>query len=294
MTSKTLKRHLIEVLDRAGGRWLLAALATRRARRLTGKDVSIFYDEIWMHRIRESYLSDSPKFNHYDATVVGLEARDRLYQQEAADYWFYRYAPRRGDVIVDVGAGIGTDVIAFSRAVGREGTVVAIEAHPTTFLALTKTCRWNRLDNVRCVHAACMGQEGPVFIEDQTSHQTNAVRADQGIPVRGATLDQLLHELDVGGRGISFLKMNIEGAERLALPGMEATLRRTQNVAVACHDFRTRAGESEFFATLGFVRRFLDEHGFDFEVRSSDPRPYVQDHVHGRRREQLDRAALPL
>ena len=55
--SKTLKRHFIAALDHG------------------------------MHRVGWNYLSDSPKFGHYDATVMRLEGRDRLYQQEAADYW---------------------------------------------------------------------------------------------------------------------------------------------------------------------------------------------------------------
>lgn len=276
---KTLKRHFIEALDHGGARWLLAALATRRARRLTGKDVALFYDEIWMHRVGGRYLSDSPRFGHYDATVMRLEDRDMLYQQEAADYWFYRYRPRRGDVIVDIGAGIGTDVIAFSRAVGPEGLVVAIEAHPTTFLALTKTCKWNHLDNVRCLQAACMDKEGAVYIEDERAHQANAITS-HGIPVRGMTLDRLLDELAVSG-DVSFLKMNIEGAERRALAGMERALRRVRNIAVACHDFRARLGHGAAFATRDFVTRFLREHGFDIEVRADDSRPYVRDHVHG-------------
>jgi FkbM family methyltransferase len=277
--AKTLKRHLIESLDHRGARWLLAALATRRARRLTGKDVELFYDAIWMHRIGENYLSDLPKFSHYDATVVGLEARDLLYQQEAADYWFYRYCPRRGDVIVDIGAGIGTDEIAFSKAVGPEGAVLAIEAHPVTFLALTKTCKWNRLDNVRCIHGACMDKEDTVYIEDELGHESNAITT-QGIPVRGMTLDCLLDELGISNE-ISFLKINIEGAERWALPGMEKTLSRTRNIAVACHDFRAQRGDGAAFATLEFVSGFLRDRGFDLEVRSDDPRPYVRDHVHG-------------
>lgn len=276
---KTLKRHFIEALDHAGTRWLLAALATRRARRLTGKDVALFYDGIWMHRVGGNYLSDSPRFGHYDATVMRLEDRDVLYQQEAADYWFYRYRPRPGDVIVDIGAGIGTDVIAFSRAVGPQGLIVAIEAHPTTFLALTKTCKWNRLDNVRCFQAACMDKEGAVYIEDEQAHQTNAI-ASQGIPVRGTTLDRLLDELELKGE-VGFLKMNVEGAERWALPGMERALYRTRNIAVACHDFRARLGHGDAFATLDFVTEFLREHGFDVEVRADDSRPYVRDHVHG-------------
>lgn len=36
---------------------------------------------------------------------------------------------------------------------------------------------------------------------------------------------------------MNFLKMNIEGAEQLAIKGMLWLIERTQHVAIACHDF---------------------------------------------------------
>jgi len=40
------------------------------------------------------------------------------YLRDARDYWFHVYRPREGDVIVDIGAGRGEDVYAFSLGVG--------------------------------------------------------------------------------------------------------------------------------------------------------------------------------
>src|SRR4030095_12023579 len=62
--------------------------------------------------------------------------------------FFWGFQPTRGDVIVDVGAGVGEETLPFSRAVGDEGTVFCIEAHPRTFRCLQKLIHYNRLHNV--------------------------------------------------------------------------------------------------------------------------------------------------
>ena len=42
--------------------------------------------------------------------------------------------------ILDIGAGVGEDTLAFSKDVGPGGRVLSVEAHPGTFRMLEKTC----------------------------------------------------------------------------------------------------------------------------------------------------------
>jgi hypothetical protein len=81
---------------------------------------------------------------------------------------------------------------------------------------------------------------------------------------------------------IDFLKMNIEGAERWALPGCAEALRRARFVCVAAHDFRAARGEGGQFRTLDLVKESLAAAGFRIAMRD-DPRYYVPYHVHGER-----------
>jgi hypothetical protein len=74
--------------------------------------------------------------------------------------------------------------------------------------------------------------------------------------------------------------MNIEGAERHALPGCADALRRVCFVCIAAHDFRAARGEGEEFRTLDFVKEFVAAAGFRIVMRD-DPRYYVPYHVHG-------------
>jgi FkbM family methyltransferase len=285
--NKTFRRRVIEVLDRRGTRGLLSALATRYAQKITGQDVAIFYDELWIHRIGDHYLGDFQHFAYYDPDVLSWGERYRHFQAEAADCWFYLYAPRPGDVVIDVGAGIGTDAIAFSHKVGPTGRVLAIEAHPRTHLALQKTCKWNRLVNVTCEQLAVMDEPGTVYMDDRPDNDANSVQRDADnahrYAVPATTLDALTEKHDL--KEIALLKMNIEGAERWALPGMEKTIARTQCVVIACHDFRADRGDEGQFSTKQLVTEFLIKRNFHVRTRNNDARPYVRDHVHGLRTE---------
>jgi FkbM family methyltransferase len=190
-------------------------------------------------------------------------------------------------VIVDVGAGRGEDTLTFSRAVGRTGRVIAVEAHPLTFAILKNLCVLNGLTNVTAVQLALMDKPGSVQIVDsESSWMENTIEygnGSRGQEVRAATLDDVC--VKEGLKDIAFLKMNIEGAERFALLGMESVLPHIRQICVACHDFRSDLGHGEHFRTRGFVENFLIKHGFTLASRQDDPRDYVRYHVFGLRRE---------
>ncbi len=203
--------------------------------------------------------------------------------RDAQDYWFAVYSARPGDVIVDVGAGRGEDTLAFSRAVGPEGLVWAIEPHPDSYALLERFVIEQRLTNIRTIRAACTDQPRELQIETMPVWESNFVRDGQpsltSHAVRGIRLDDLCAELAIDR--IDYLKMNIEGAERSALPGAPEVLRRARFVTIAAHDFRADRGEGESFRTLAFVKEALRDAGFQLHIREQDPRYYVPYHVHG-------------
>ncbi|MBI4889344.1 MAG: FkbM family methyltransferase [Acidobacteria bacterium] len=213
------------------------------------------------------------------------EQRLEKYLRDANDYWFHVYKPRTGDVIVDIGAGRGEDVYAFSRAVGPSGRVWAVEAHPESFLVLQQFCAEHKLSNVVCLNLACLDRPGQLQIETLPIWESNFVRegppTPSSFPVEAITFDALCRRHDIGR--IDFLKMNIEGAELSALPGCREALKRAAFACIAAHDFRAARGEGEHFRTLQFVRDFLAASGFTLVTRDEDPRYYVPYHVHGRR-----------
>jgi FkbM family methyltransferase len=280
------KRTLVALLDRPGGRFLLGKIATRFARRATGLDVQILYlNGLWTHRVGNCFFPDGTRFNFTSPDFERWPGQQQRYVSEAEDFWLQYYRPKTGDVIIDIGAGRGEDMLTFSNAVGPTGRVIAVEAHPLSFAILKSFCRLNGLTNAAPLHLALMDRPGTVHIAgSESAWDESAVQVGNepaGIEVRADTLDNLC--IEQGVREIAFLKMNIEGAERQALPGMEATLPHIRTICVACHDFRADWGHGEQFRTRAFVEQFLVEHGFVLKSRRDDPRGYVRDHVFGSR-----------
>jgi FkbM family methyltransferase len=233
-------------------------------------------DGYWVHRYREGVtLARKPRVG---PTVRQLDARAR-------DYFLQEYVPRPGDTVVDVGAGVGAEMHLFSSLVGRRGRLYAIEAHPKTYAQLLRTCRANRTHNVEPVQLAITDQPGEIVISDDQKHIANTVmRRGDGLRVPADTLDGFVEARGIAR--IDFLKMNIEGAERLALKGMRKSIAMTDNVCICCHDFLAdRPGGSPDMRTKELVQRFLVENGFDIVDRApEDRRPWSRDYVYGRRR----------
>lgn len=278
----SVKRTLIHMLDNGIGRPLLGKLATLRARQLLQEDVEIGFDKVWYHRVEKYFVPDKPRFDYYEPTVLAWKDEIATYFRDASDFWFVNYKPKAGDIIVDIGAGRGEDILPFAREVGSTGKIIAIEAHPVTYAHLKRFCLLNGLTNVTLVNSAVMGTSGAVLIEDGELWEANTVRSTgTGISVKATTVDSIGKKYQVDR--IDFLKMNIEGAEAPALLGMNETIGKIQNICVCCHDFRADRGDGEGYRTRDFVIKFLTKSGFVISRRSSDPRDYVRDHVFGTR-----------
>ena len=189
------------------------------------------------------------------------------------------YQPREGDVIVDIGAGVGEETLTFSRAVGERGKVICVEAHPRTFQCLQKMVEYNRLANVIPVHMAITEPAcAMTTIEDSDRYLRNRVGHASGIPVAGTTIDALVTRLSL--ERIDFLKMNIEGAERLAIRGMDETLRRTETICVCCHDFLAAASGDDRLRTKAIVNQYLSQAGRRVITQDQPDLPhYVRDQI---------------
>jgi FkbM family methyltransferase len=274
----------MRLLDRPGGRQMLAVLATAYARRRSKSNVRFLFDRGWTRQLdADAFVVDGETFAYFAEDMVGYEE----FADRKRRAWFLVYSPQPGDTIVEVGSGCGADALVFSRAVGPRGKVIAIEAQPTTFGLLQHTCTLSKLNNVTCVNVAASDANGMARIECKRSHEENRLVLEEGavsetaaVPAR--RLDDLLDELRVGK--IDFLKMNIEGAERLALDGMARTLARTRHICIACHDFIADATGNDWYRTRDFVISRLRAAGFSLTLQEGpNTRPPVRDQIHGAR-----------
>jgi FkbM family methyltransferase len=254
--------------------------------RRSGADARVFfYRGMWVHEAGEVVFVDSPELDYGPwAFKAWVNQLDRL-TMHAKDHWFHVYGPRPGDVILDVGAGKGEDTIIFSRAVGPQGRVISIEAHPATFACLRLFCELNGLNNVTVLNAAVTDRAAPVVMGNNGNWQESSIvdgASPGAVQVTGETLDEILRRENL--TRIDFLKMNIEGAEHQALKGMRRTLGTVRALCISCHDFRAEAGDGECFRTKVAVDAIIRRAGFEIVSRDEDPRPYVADQVNAFRR----------
>lgn len=269
-------RNAVKRLDRPGGRTLLRAVVSIY--------LSVRYrTPIVLHRWNGAWA-----YRWRGMTIPHPVVGSALHPEEARAIFGYGYVPQPGDIVFDVGAGVGDSTLYFSRLVGHRGRVVAIEAHPDTFRWLIRLCELNGLANALPLQCAASDSVGEVSISDEES-LTNAVvdrrAARNGIRVPARTIDDVAGELGI--ERVDLLKMNIEGAEREAVVGMEKTLAKTRFVCVSCHDFLAERGGPDELRTKEFVTAFLREHGFAVVSRNRGA-DSVRSYVYGTNRKYPD------
>src|SRR5581483_1681038 len=234
-----------------------------------------YEDGVWIHHTAEGCFAYSEPYVRLDMRKIDDYAR-------LVFFWGYR--PKGGDVIVDVGAGVGEETLTFSKAVGESGKVICIEAHPRTYRCLEKLVQHNCLKNVIPVHTAIAEPSCRVAsIEDSHRYLRNRLNTGAGVPVPTTSIDAIYGQLGLGR--VHFLKMNIEGAERAAIQGMSNALRHTEVVCICCHDFLAESTGDERLKTKAIVRQFLQQNGLHVVERSGEGLPpYIREQLWGYQR----------
>ena len=166
----------------------------------------------------------------------------RLDLQSEKDYWLGTYEPalqnairdlvQPGWIAYDVGANVGYISLMLARGVGVTGRVFAFEALPANITRLRENLTLNRLESPRAqsVHAAVGATSSTVRFLIGPSDDMGKVDGSAGrqveyiesIEVPGLSLDDFVYTQ--GNPPPQVVKMDIEGGETLALPGMRRLL----------------------------------------------------------------------
>ena len=254
--------------------------------------VDIFFDCVWMRRDGETTIPLEPEFwTRFSVIKHWLpNAADKV--DVVAEWWFLRYTPTAGDIVIDVGAGMGEDTLLFSRLVGATGYVYGFDDHPHTHLSLGRSLAHSHVTNASVVHSAIYSENCTLEIEDLPTDRwlENSVvtgrfdKTKKSISVPAIKLDDF--QPVQGHAKIDFLKMNIEGAEIDALLGMPDTLAKVQNACIACHDFLSDKNIN--FKTKDRCAAILKEAGFEVFEAPRDSPPWQRDHLHATRAIKLN------
>lgn len=141
--------------------------------------------------------------------------------------------PPPGGTAIDAGAFIGRHSLAYARAVGSAGRVVAVEPLPANFRLLEHNVARNGYTQVTCVRCALGAANGQIDLAyDRETSTASAVRPlPRRLRVGLRTLDSLAEELGIDR--IDLLKIDVEGAERDVLEGAQRLLAASPQARLA-------------------------------------------------------------
>ena len=137
-------------------------------------------------------------------------------------YMTHKY--RKGDVVIDLGAGIGDFSILATSAVGENGKVLAIEPSSRNFSLLKKNLLKNSIKNVIAYNYAVSDGSKMITIQYE----------DEKYEAQGLPIEQILQEANIEHPNI--FKMDIEGAELNVVSTALATLKQCYMIPIELHD----------------------------------------------------------
>jgi len=188
-------------------------------------------------------------------TLVRFVPRLAIWMHEPESTRFFWDAIKPGMLVVDGGANMGGYSLLASRRTGDSGRVFSFEPDPNNFRRLS--ARLAKYRNVQPVQRAIAAKSGESLLFLDTFHAGHTLVdgrvSENGIRVAVTSLDDFVREH--GLPGLDVVKLDIEGAELLALDGMQQILSGARRPAILCEVHAPIAPE-EVIAKLA-------AHGYD-------------------------------
>ena len=195
---------------------------------------------------------------------------------------------RKDSMILDLGAYVGYYTALLSQLYPATN-IVAIEASPSIFNILKKTCVLNKIQNVTLINKAISNENGSeVELYEKHSMSTFlkeylTVLSPGSDPeklkkemIQTLTIDNLVATMNI--EEVSLLKIDIEGAEVLALKGAMESLRKRKinNILIEYHSVENYNLLIKMIEQLGYI------YSVDSRYEISKDVKYINGHIMAR------------
>jgi FkbM family methyltransferase len=167
-----------------------------------------------------------------------------------------------GDVALDLGANQGIFCCAFGAAVGAGGRVVAVEPIPHQAERLRTNIQLNGFNQCSVLQKAIADGSGVATLgigQGDTAASLMAEDKSLSIEVETISIDEIVANFDL--KRVDFIKLDVEGAELLALQGAADTLDRFHPT------LSLEAGDPVTFEP---VRKYVEDKGYQLYVFDAD------------------------
>ncbi|MEH2250266.1 FkbM family methyltransferase [Nostoc sp.] len=167
---------------------------------------------------------------------------------------------QEGSIVYDLGSNSGFYTILASILVGSQGKVVAFEPHPQNLHYLKQHLQLNHLENVIVIDRAVSDSSG--VIQFDGSGFTGHISSQGELQVETVSLDEFIDTKQIPPP--NFLKIDIEGAEMLALSGAKSMLSKIHpTILLATHGIEVHEQCCQFLNLLGYALETI--HGEDIQ-----------------------------
>ena len=178
--------------------------------------------------------------------------------------------------VIDVGANIGFFTTRFCKWVGNTGRVIAIEPEEANFQRLKRMVSKNNMGSkVDLLKGLVAEKDGELFLELNPDHPGDHKIGADGIKTVSYKLDSILEERN--WPDVSFIKIDVQGAEERVLDGAEQTFERYKpNIFIEVHDIALQEfGSSsrsllERVEGMGYTIHILRKNGISDKLSVND------------------------
>jgi len=155
----------------------------------------------------------------------------RFGEYEPVSSYIFNHLVKKDMTVIDIGGNVGYFSLLASKLVGMHGKVYVFEPDPINFMYLRKNIEINKIKNIILVNKCVSNEEGiltlylhPKFHSCHSIFKSTSKSIDH-VNVESITLNKMFENDDFK---ISFIKMDIEGAELKALKGMDEMLKKNR------------------------------------------------------------------
>jgi len=163
-----------------------------------------------------------------------------------------------GKIIYDLGANVGFYSLLSSVLTGKTGKVIAFEPVPRNLYYLQKHIEINRIKNVQIIDAAVSNESRFVTFDMGPHSSMGKISKDGSLQVRTVVLDSLVDKGEIPSP--DYLKIDIEGAEYLALVGAKKILQKYHPlIFLATHGAEVHQNCLRLLESYGYTLRSINE-----------------------------------